>query len=541
MGGRSFSIWNAETGELVFDSKDLLEQITASSSISSAFFNASNTTGAAVLKNRSDDKGPEPEGVTTAYINGAHYAFVSMERVGGVMIFNVEDPANPVFVGYNNNRTLNGSGPDLGAEGIIHISAEDSPNGKEIIILANEVSSTLSVFEINTCYDLISAVVSVDENVVCPGTPANLAVTAAAGTSFQWYKDGSPLTSQTTASYSSDAIGVYSVLATNATYGCSVFSNEVSVDNFTSSIVITQQPVKAVVCGNTSEVTFSVATADTVKTYQWQVKLNPNTSVWTALTNNDTYSGVNTAELTVANPSIALNNRVFRCKMTNCGLPTYSTNGKLVIVEPVVITSQPVAQNSCLGGTVSFNTTATGAGLLLAQANNPVKYRWQKFNGVSFVDINNNNHYTGANTATLNIVNVNSNDALTTYRCKVTGYCSPSGLFTDAVGLTIDNCTQSMILKANIVETIEASEWDFNVMPNPVVNEVAQISLAGQEGYAIVSIYDGIGKLVSQESIEMIDGEVYKVDFSNTENGVYFLEVLVNGDRKVKKVIVSKQ
>jgi hypothetical protein len=78
-------------------------------------------------------------------------------------------------------------------------------------------------------------------------------------------------------------------------------------------------------------------------------------------------------------------------------------------------------------------------------------------------------------------------------------------------------------------------------MPNPVVNEVAQISLAGQEGYAIVSIYDGIGKLVSQESIEMIDGEVYKVDFSNTENGVYFLEVLVNGDRKVKKVIVSKQ
>jgi uncharacterized cupin superfamily protein len=541
MGGRSFSIWNATTGALVFDSKDLLEQITASSSISAAFFNASNTTGAAVLKNRSDDKGPEPEGITTAVIGGKHYAFVSMERVGGLMIFNIENPSNPVFVGYNNNRTLNGSGPDLGAEGIIHISAANSPNGKEIIILANEVSSTLSIFEINSCSDLIDAVVSVDESVVCPGTPANLTITAEAGSSYQWYKDGSPIDGEVVSTYSTDASGVYSVEASNATFGCSVFSNQVTVENFTSSIVITQQPVKAVVCGNVSEVTFSVATADTVKTYQWQVKLNPNTSVWTALTNDATYSGVNTSELTVANPSILLNNRVFRCKMTNCGLPTYSTNGKLVIVEPVVITSQPTAQNSCLGGTVSFSTSATGAGLLLAQANNPVKYRWQRFNGVSFVDISNNNHYTGANTATLNIINVNSNDALTTYRCKVTGYCSPSGLFTDAVGLTIDNCTQSMILKSNITETLETTEWDFNVMPNPVINDITQISLAGQEGFAVVSIYDAIGKLVNQASIEMIENEVYSVDFTIAENGIYFLEILINGDRKVKKVIVSKQ
>jgi hypothetical protein len=541
MGGRSFSIWNAETGALVFDSKDLLEQITSSNPSTAAFFNASNTTGAAVLKNRSDDKGPEPEGVTTAYINGAHYAFVSMERVGGLMIFNVEDPSNPVFVGYSNNRTLNGSGPDLGAEGIIYISSNDSPNGKDIVILANEVSSTLSVFEVNACFDLIHPAVSVDQNVVCPGTLANLSVNAEAGTTFQWYKDGAPLASQTLSTYATDASGVYSVEATNATFGCSTFSEEVTIENYTSSIVITQQPVKAVVCGNASEVTFSVATADVVKTYQWQVKLNPNTSVWTALTNDATYSGVNTAELTVANPTTALNNRVFRCKLTNCGLPIYSTNGKLVIVEPVVITSQPTAQNSCLGGTVSFSTSATGAGLLLAQANNPVKYRWQRFNGVSFVDIINNNHFTGANTATLNIINVNSNDALTTYRCKVTGYCSPSGLFTDAVGLTIDNCTQSMILKSNITETLETSEWDFNVMPNPVVNDIAQISLAGQEGFAIVSIYDGIGKLVNQESIEMIENEIYSVDFTNAENGVYFLEILINGDRKVKKVMVSKQ
>lgn len=540
MGGRSFSIWNAETGALVFDSKDLFEQITASSSISSAFFNASNSTGAAVLKNRSDDKGPEPEGVTTAVIDGKPYAFVSMERVGGLMIFNVENPSSPVFVGYNNNRTLNGSGPDLGAEGIIHISAADSPNGKEIIILANEVSSTLSVFEINSCSSLTNAVVTSDATVICPGTIVNFEVTAEAGTTFQWYQDGGILAGQTASTLASDATGSYSVLANNPAYSCSVFSNEVLVENFTSTIAITQQPVKAVVCGNASEVTFNVATADAVKTYQWQMKLNPSTSIWTSLTNDGTFSGVNTAELTVANPTVTLNNRVFRCKMTNCGLPTYSTNGRLVIVAPVVITSQPVAQNTCLGGTVSYSISATGEGLLLSQANNPVKYRWQRFNGVAFVDINNNNRYTGANTATLNISNVNSSDALTTYRCKVTGYCSPSGLFTDAVGLTIDNCTQSVILKSNVAESVEMTEWDMNIMPNPVVSDVANITVAGQEGYAMISIYDGVGKLVRQDSIEMIENEIYSLDFSSIENGIYYVEVVIAGDRKVKKIVVSK-
>ena len=148
MGSRSFTIRNAATNALVFDSKDMFEKITANSPLTSAFFNASNTTGAATLKNRSDDKGPEPEGVTVSVVNGIHYAFIALERVGGCMVFNVENPSAPVFVTYVNNRTLNGSGPDLGAEGIIFINGADSPNGQPLVILANEVSSTLSIYGI---------------------------------------------------------------------------------------------------------------------------------------------------------------------------------------------------------------------------------------------------------------------------------------------------------------------------------------------------------------------------------------------------------
>jgi len=42
-----------------------------------------------------------------------------LERIGGVLIFNVDNPTNLVYIGYANNRSTSISGPDLGAEGII--------------------------------------------------------------------------------------------------------------------------------------------------------------------------------------------------------------------------------------------------------------------------------------------------------------------------------------------------------------------------------------------------------------------------------------
>lgn len=147
-GARSFSIWNATTGALVWDSGDELEEITARHPIFGAIFNASNTLGVPQLKNRSDDKGPEPEGVAIAQIQGKTYAFVALERIGGCIVYDITDPAAPVYVDYKNTRNLGGGG-DNGAEGIIYINAANSPTGSPIVILANEVSSTLSFFTVN--------------------------------------------------------------------------------------------------------------------------------------------------------------------------------------------------------------------------------------------------------------------------------------------------------------------------------------------------------------------------------------------------------
>ena len=60
IGGRSFSIWNTATGELVWDSGDQLERITAEDPEWGFAFNPSHGTSPN-FKNRSVDKGPEPE------------------------------------------------------------------------------------------------------------------------------------------------------------------------------------------------------------------------------------------------------------------------------------------------------------------------------------------------------------------------------------------------------------------------------------------------------------------------------------------------
>ena len=148
-GGRSFSIWNDE-GEMVFDSGDKIEQIVADQS--PLFFNVSNDKNS--TDNRSDNKGPEPEGVAIGTVAGRTYAFIGLERQGGIMVFDVSNPFAPSFVEYTSNRDLSidpeegVDAGDLGPEGMAFVSAEDSPNGEALLIVGNEVSGTTTIYQI---------------------------------------------------------------------------------------------------------------------------------------------------------------------------------------------------------------------------------------------------------------------------------------------------------------------------------------------------------------------------------------------------------
>lgn len=104
-----------------------------------ARFNIDTSEGGGV-DTRSDNKGPEPEGVDIGVINGRTYAFVSLERAGGVMIYDVTDPENASFVGYNPPAAGEGNAPEVTK----FISAEDSPTGTALVLTANEGNSTAS-------------------------------------------------------------------------------------------------------------------------------------------------------------------------------------------------------------------------------------------------------------------------------------------------------------------------------------------------------------------------------------------------------------
>ena len=164
-GGRSFTVFQAtENGlEEVFTSGDDFEALTAQ--YVPEYFNASNDN--AVLDDRSGKKGPEAESVTVGTVDGKTYAFVALERTGGVMAYDVTDPEAITFVNYVNTRdfgtTVEGSeeyedgeldkwvtGGDVAPEGLLFLDAASSPNGEPMLLAACEVSGTVAVYQLGS-------------------------------------------------------------------------------------------------------------------------------------------------------------------------------------------------------------------------------------------------------------------------------------------------------------------------------------------------------------------------------------------------------
>ncbi len=150
-GGRSFSIWTP-TGEQVFDSGDALEQLTAAR-YPDHFNAAGDDNSADTFDDNSDNKGPEPETVVVGRVEGRPYAFIALERISGVATYDLSDPRAPVYVDYVNNRNFSAeantpAAGDLSPKGLAFIPAADSPTGQALLVTANEVSGTVSVFAV---------------------------------------------------------------------------------------------------------------------------------------------------------------------------------------------------------------------------------------------------------------------------------------------------------------------------------------------------------------------------------------------------------
>jgi hypothetical protein len=181
-GARSFSIFTND-GRLVYDSGNDFESIIAAKvdkgELAKWAFNATHSNNSpgtvagesnTTFDTRSDDKGPEPEGVVVGQVGSRTYAFIGLERIGGVMIYDVTDPRQAFYVDYVSGKdvrdfeepvctTVSSSGActsgvpnpkagDLGPEGLVFVPAVDSPNGRPLLIVGNEISGSTRIFEV---------------------------------------------------------------------------------------------------------------------------------------------------------------------------------------------------------------------------------------------------------------------------------------------------------------------------------------------------------------------------------------------------------
>lgn len=129
-GARSVSIWKADTGARVFDSN--------------TDFGVLGLAAGVFADNRSDDKGSEPEAVTSGVIDGRTFLFVGLERYSAIVVYDVSDMGNVTYAGFLDMSAQGAVSP----EGLTFISAADSATGNPQLVIAAEVSATVSLYEL---------------------------------------------------------------------------------------------------------------------------------------------------------------------------------------------------------------------------------------------------------------------------------------------------------------------------------------------------------------------------------------------------------
>ncbi|MDH4240071.1 MAG: hypothetical protein OEW48_10950 [Phycisphaerae bacterium] len=96
----------------------------------------------------------DPEHVVVGKIYGHTIVFVGIERISGIMVYDVSNPANPVFLDYVNNRNFeedpeSPEAGDLGTECLLFIPANRSPHKCPLVVAAHEIGGTTTVFQVN--------------------------------------------------------------------------------------------------------------------------------------------------------------------------------------------------------------------------------------------------------------------------------------------------------------------------------------------------------------------------------------------------------
>jgi hypothetical protein len=198
---------------------------------------------------------------------------------------------------------------------------------------------------------------------------------------YQWFKENATIAQQTNSSLKltgvSDADAArYSVVVTNSVG--SVTSNPAMLSVLDSPQIASQPLSRTNIAGSTAGFTV-IATGTGPLSYQWfkGTSMIPKQST-------STLTLTNVADADAASYSVGISNQVGKVN---------SAAAKLTVVDPPIITAQPVTQMSVVGATALFNVVASGT--------RPLSYQWYK--GV--------NPIPQQTSSTLKLVNVSPSDA----------------------------------------------------------------------------------------------------------------------------------
>ena len=124
-GARSFTIWNGNTGKIVYDSKNDVDKKTQELGTYD--------------DKRSDDKGSEPEAVKVVKIGNQNILFVGLERSDAVMTYDVTNPTSPQYL----QTVKTGDAP----EGVLFIPASKSPTKRSLLVVSSEGDGTVKIYQ----------------------------------------------------------------------------------------------------------------------------------------------------------------------------------------------------------------------------------------------------------------------------------------------------------------------------------------------------------------------------------------------------------
>jgi hypothetical protein len=149
-GGRGITVWRLVDGvpAVAWDSGDQVER-----TVAERMPEAHNGDGKKANSRdaRSTSKGPEVEGLALGTVGGRRLLFAGLERSGGVMTWDVTDPAAPALLDYVNPRdpaAPPAAAGDVAPEGLLFIPASTSPSGTPLLVACNELSGTTSIWEV---------------------------------------------------------------------------------------------------------------------------------------------------------------------------------------------------------------------------------------------------------------------------------------------------------------------------------------------------------------------------------------------------------